>query len=131
MSPVRRSTALAGAVFVLGSVGATQAFAATAKPASVASWVATATKAYNTFGSKLLGATPADRSLNLVISLEPRDSAAEAAALKAMYTPGSATYHQFLTPAQFAAQYGAAPTTVNAVSSYLGGLGFTNISVLD
>lgn len=127
MRTLRRRTALVSAAVVLGSVGAGTAVAATP---SAPSWAATATKAYDTFGAKLLGSAPAAQSLNLVISLEPRDAAAETAALKAMYTPGSATFHQFLTPAQFTAEYAPTEATVHAVTAYLAEHGFTNIAVL-
>src|SRR6266498_3130680 len=36
-----------------------------------------------------------------------------------MATPGSASYHQFLTPAQYQARFGTTDDTVHAVSSYL------------
>jgi pseudomonalisin len=135
MKPVRRSYALAGAVVVLGSLGATQAIAATPDSSSstltsVTSWVGTATKAYNTFGSKLLGLAPVSQPMNIVVSLEPRNPSAETAAMKAMYAHGSSTYHDFLTPAQFASEYGPTEATVDSVKSYLSGSGFTNVSVM-
>jgi pseudomonalisin len=125
----RRKTALAGAALVLGSAGTTAAVAST--PAGTATqWSATATKAYNTFGAQLLGSAPAGQTLSLVIPLRPRDQAAEDAALKAMYTPGSASFHQFLTPAQFSAAYAPTAGTVDAVTGYLAAHGFTGVSVL-
>ncbi|HWE55547.1 MAG TPA: protease pro-enzyme activation domain-containing protein [Acidimicrobiales bacterium] len=127
MRTLRRRTALAGAAAIIGSVGAGAAVAATP---SAPAWATTATQAYHTFGADLLGAAPAGQQLNLVISLAPRNQAAEAAALKAMYTPGSETFHQFLTPAQFTAAYGPTTAAVDAVTGYLAGHGFTNISVL-
>ncbi|HMC38845.1 MAG TPA: S53 family peptidase [Acidimicrobiales bacterium] len=93
-------------------------------------WVATATQAYNTFGAKLVGPAPVTQQLNLVISLRPRHQAAETAALRAMYTPGSATYHQYVTPAEWTAAYGPTASTVAAVTGYLTQHGFTNVDVL-
>ncbi|HET6966276.1 MAG TPA: S53 family peptidase [Acidimicrobiales bacterium] len=139
MNPARRKAALAGAALLAGTTGTTAALAATpATPTaptaptatSTGAWVATATKAYNTFGATRLGAAPAAQPLNLVIALKPRNQAAEDAALRAMYTPGSATYHQFLTPAQWTAEYAPTAQTVSAVTTYLSEHGFTNVSVL-
>ena len=53
--------------------------------------------------------------------------AAESAYETAIYDPSSPSYHDFLTPAQFAAAYGVAPATTKAVQSWLasGGLHIT------
>lgn len=129
MQRIRRRTTLAATVLAIGSVGATAAMATT-PAATPTSWVATATKAYNTFGATLLGTAPANQPLHLVVSLAPRDQTAEDAAMRAMYTPGSATYHQFITPAQFTSQYAPTAATVQAVTGYLASEGFGDISVL-
>lgn len=130
MNGTRRKAALAGTALMIGSVGTTAALASTPSSGAATTWVATATKAYDTFGAALVGTAPADQPLNLVISLEPRNQAAEDAALRAMYTPGSSAYHQFLTPAQFTAEYAPTAGTVSAVTGYLQSHGFTNIDVL-
>jgi pseudomonalisin len=61
-----------------------------------------------------------------VALIEPRP-AAESAYEAALYTPSSASYHHFLTPAQFAADFGVAPATAKAVKAWLvsGGLTVT------
>ena len=130
MNRLRRNAALAGAALMVGSAGTTAAMASTGGTTAATSWVSTATQAYNTFGAQLLGSAPADQPLNLVIALKPRNQAAENAALKALYTPGSASYHQYLTPAQFAASYAPTSATVDAVTSYLTSQGFTAIQAM-
>ncbi len=45
-----------------------------------------------------------------------------------MYQPGSATFHQFLTPAQWEAAYAPTAAQVSAVTSYLSSNGFTGLS---
>jgi pseudomonalisin len=125
----RRTTALAGAALVLGSAGTTAALASTSTQGTT-QWVPTATKAYQSLGAQLIGSAPAGQAVNLVISLEPRDQAGEDAAFRAMYTPGSATFHQFVTPDQFTAAYAPTAATVDAVTSYLVSQGFSNVSAL-
>jgi pseudomonalisin len=49
--------------------------------------------------------------------------------LKALHTPGNPSYHKFLTPAQFAAQYSPTQAQVDAVVKHLTTAGFKNISV--
>jgi subtilase family serine protease len=44
-------------------------------------------------------------------------------------TPGSALYHQYLTPAQYTAQYAPLVAEARAVSSWLGSEGFTDVRV--
>jgi kumamolisin len=43
--------------------------------------------------------------------------------LTAMHTPGSPTYHKWLTPAQFDERYAATPAQINAIVAQLNGLG--------
>lgn len=108
----------------------------TAPPAASATtvptvWAATSTLAANVSGGQLLGATPAATPVQIDVALRAPHPAAEAAALRALYTPGSATYQQFLTPAQFSAQYGPSSSEVAAVEQYLTGQGFTDVTTLD
>ncbi|HKC29771.1 MAG TPA: S53 family peptidase [Jatrophihabitans sp.] len=71
-----------------------------------------------------LGSAKASSSVNARVYLAPRGGfgALRQAAL-AVSTPGSASYHQFLTPAQYQAQFGISDATVSSVSSYLTGHG--------
>ena len=54
-----------------------------------------------------------------------RDAAAAEAAAQALQTPGSATYHQFLTLAQFKKTYAPTKAAVAEVESVLAQLGYT------
>jgi len=65
------------------------------------------------------GLVPPSSRLTLTVVLEPRDPAALAAAAAAVTTPGSPSYHHFLTPSQFAARFGARPAGVAAVRASL------------
>jgi pseudomonalisin len=117
-----------GLLLVPLAAGVAQAGAAT--PAAGKALVSTATKAADVGRAVSTGALPAGQEINLDITLKTRNAGAELAALKAMYTPGSATYHHFLTPAQFDAAFGPTVASVNQVKSFLSAHHFTNISVL-
>lgn len=126
---------LAAGALAVATVAATAAALAVAPTASAvttpAAWAATSTLAATVPGGQLLGATPAATPVHIDVALRAPYPAAEAAALRAMYTPGSASYQQFLTPAQFSAQYGPSSTDVAAVEQYLTGQGFTGVTALD
>jgi subtilase family serine protease len=111
MSHSRRARRGIAAGGTLGVLFAMAAAAATSAPAAAntTSWVATSTVATAIKGASLTGDAAASTPLQLAVTLKPQNASAEQAALKAMYTPGSATYHKFLTPAQWEAAY--APTT--------------------
>ncbi|MHB1446282.1 MAG: S53 family peptidase [Acidimicrobiales bacterium] len=91
---------------------------------------ATATRAADTGRAVELGGLSSRHSLNLVVTLKAPHPAAEAAALRAMYTPGSSTFHRFLTPAQFTARWAPSRAAVSSATSYLAGHGFSHIRVL-
>ncbi|HEX4128127.1 MAG TPA: MBG domain-containing protein [Acidimicrobiales bacterium] len=76
-------------------------------------------------GATLVGPAPAATPLPLTVTLKPRDPAALAAEVQAVSDPGSAEYHHFLTPAQFAEQFGPTPATLAQVTSSLRQEGLT------
>ncbi len=78
-----------------------------------------------THAARVVGALPASARLHLTVVLKPRDPAALQAFAQAVSTPGSGVYHQYLTPAQFAARFGATPAQVRAVSASLSAHGLT------
>jgi subtilase family serine protease len=59
------------------------------------------------------------KAVNARIYLAPRNRAALAAAATAVSTPGSSTFHHFITPAQYDARYAATNASVSAVTSWL------------
>jgi pseudomonalisin len=126
MTRTRRG--LAATVVLLTIGGGVVAQSASAASAAT-SWHATSTKPLTLKGATLLGATSPTKVLHIDVVLSQRNPAQAASALKAMYTPGSATYRQFLTPAQYAASYGPTTSQINAVTSYLSSAGLTNVAV--
>jgi subtilase family serine protease len=109
----------------MAAIPATAASASKTIPNTVPLWIARATH---------LGAANASGPVSARVYLAPAGglAAVEQAAV-AMSTPGSASYHQFLTPVQYQARFGVTDATVGAVSSYLrstglrsGGVGASN-----
>ncbi len=76
-------------------------------------------------GATLIGPAPAATPLPLVVTLKPRDPAALAAEVQAISDPGSPEYRHFLTPAQFAQQFGPTTSTIKQVTSALQQEGLT------
>jgi len=76
-------------------------------------------------GDVALGALAASTPLSLSVTLAPRDPAGLAALATAVSTPGTPSYHRYLSVAQFAARFGAAPSTVAAVRASLRAQGLT------
>jgi subtilase family serine protease len=76
-----------------------------------------------------LGAAPAATPLHLVVSLARPNPAGEQALLDAEHDPSSPSYGQFLTPDQFAQQFGVPAAQRSAVTSFLTGGGLTVASV--
>jgi subtilase family serine protease len=126
---VRRSVAAASTLSVLLALGATAATSASASVGAPATWAPTSTLATSIPGATLNGDAPASTRVHLAVTLKPQNAAAERAALKAIYQAGSPTYHQFLTPAEWEADYAPTTTQVNEVTSYLSQQGFTGLSV--
>jgi subtilase family serine protease len=78
------------------------------------------------------GAVPASTPLSamtLVFSRTPAQQAALDALTAAQQNPASPEYHHFLTPEQFAAQFGAAASDIAATQAWLQQQGFTIQSV--
>ena len=95
--------------------------------AATARWVATATKAV-TYRGTTLGATAAGTPLHIGLALKPRNAAAMRTALRAIYTPGSSTYHHYLTADQWRTRYAPSTASVAAVENYLRAQGFSGIT---
>ena len=64
-------------------------------------------------------------SLATTFYLKLNSPKAAQAAAEALQTPGSATYHQFLSVAQFVAQYGPTPAQLASFEANLAAMGFT------
>ena len=70
-------------------------------------------------GSRVIGSLPATTSIDVTVTLHPRDPAALAAYATAVSTPGSGVYHQYLGVAQFAARFGPTAAQTRAVLASL------------
>jgi hypothetical protein len=70
-------------------------------------------------GSKVLGALPAAAPLRVTVALAPRDPLALEAYALAVSTPGSSSYHQYLSVARFADRFGPTVDQIAAVSAAL------------
>jgi kumamolisin len=69
-------------------------------------------------GAALVGATPVGQMITLAIALPSRDPAGAAAFVAAVGKPGNALFHQYLSPAEYAARFGASPADYPAVVSW-------------
>ena len=79
-----------------------------------------------------LGSAPANQklsSLALSFSMTPAQQASLTQLLAAQQTPGSPSYHQWLTPEQFASQFGLSSGDLAKVSSWLTSQGFSVTSM--
>ena len=73
------------------------------------------------------GAAPDGMQLDriqLVLQRSPAQETALRQLVAQMHTPGSASYHQWLTPDQFGAQFGASDQDIATIESWLGSHGF-------
>lgn len=77
-----------------------------------------------------MGPHAADSVINLTFGLRLRNVPELKQFLRNVQNPQSAVYHQFLTPAEFTAEYGPTQAQVNAVEQYLhqAGIGVTSVS---
>ena len=67
----------------------------------------------------------ASRAVEFEVFLPLRDTAGLDALIAAQHTPGSPSYHQWLTPAAFGTRFGADAGTVARVTDHLRATGFT------
>ena len=106
--------------------------AALVPQAHAASWAATATTGFPVaalLGAIDLGALPPSQPLTIRIGLAPQNLAGLRKLLSQQANPQSPNYRNYLTPTNFALNYGASPATISAVTAYLTNAGFTNIAV--
>ena len=121
---VERRTPLALAICTLAGIGAL--IGPTVASAS-GPWVNTATQATPIPTQIItLPINPAQQ-MHVVVGLTPRNKAQLDALVVAISTPGHPQFGQTITPTQFLADYAPTAANVDAVESYLHGLGFTNI----
>lgn len=76
----------------------------------------------------LRSAAPATDDVNVRVYLNWRNQAAAQQTALAVSTPGSSSYHQFLTPQQFRQQFAPTQSDVTAVQQFLRGAGFSVVN---
>jgi subtilase family serine protease len=79
--------------------------------------------------ARLVGPADAQQQLNLSIGLQLRNRQELDSLLSDLYNPRSPRYHRFLTPQEFAAEFGPTSDQVQQVVSYLRQQGLTVTSV--
>ncbi len=122
----RRAVAATLAAVTIGGTAVAQV--ANAAPAHH-NWVATATKAFHFRNAPLVARPSASRPLHVSLALAPRDQAAVDRAVKAAYTPGSRSFHRFITPAQWKARFAPTDAAVGRAAAYLRSAGFRHVAV--
>jgi hypothetical protein len=68
-------------------------------------------------GARVITAAPTNESISFVVVLRSRDQAGLDAFTTAVSTPGSPSYRQFVSPAQYASRFGPTAATIGSVSS--------------
>ncbi|HJQ03060.1 MAG TPA: S53 family peptidase [Jatrophihabitans sp.] len=76
----------------------------------------------------LRSAAPATDYVNIRVNLGWRNEALAQQTALAVSTPGSSSYHQFLTPAQFRQQFAPSQADVTAVQQFLHNAGFSIVN---
>src|SRR3954447_6455565 len=66
--------------------------------------------------------------VNIRVNLGWRDEAAAQQVALAVSTPGSSSYHKYLTPAQFRQQFAPSQANVTAVQQFLRNAGFSIVN---
>jgi subtilase family serine protease len=102
------------------STWATAAAAGSSLTGSRPSWALKATD---------LGALPSSQRVDFQVVLAVRNAAAAEQEVAAVSTPGSSTFRQFLSDAQFDARFAPASSTEGAVAAWLRSAGLTVVSV--
>jgi subtilase family serine protease len=76
-------------------------------------------------GASIAGAVSNSTRMQLAVALQPRDPAALEGFATAVSTPGSSLYGHYITPAEFAQQFGPTSDQIDAVESSLRSHGLT------
>ncbi len=97
-------------------------------------WAATATHAIRVKSLVSAGSAKADslpnlKTLRVVVGLSMRDRAGAQQLVASQYTPGRASYHRWLTPAEFTSMFNPTYSQADSVASYLRQQGFTKVKI--
>jgi hypothetical protein len=108
-------TAVAAVALVLAPVPSARA----APAAQLVALDGATPPAPSAFGAQPQGPAPKSASTSFQVYFQPNNSAQLAALATAVSTPGSASYHHFLSVSQFAARFGPSEQAVSALDNYL------------
>ncbi len=97
--------------------------------ALVTSWDSTSTKAFPLGSSISLSALAANSPVHVTLALKLQNQTLLNSFLTNLRTPGNPQFGQYMTPAQFAANFSPTAQQVQPVVDYLTQSGFTNIKV--
>ncbi|HVU72233.1 MAG TPA: protease pro-enzyme activation domain-containing protein [Mycobacteriales bacterium] len=97
----------AAGALLIAAAGSAAAFAA--HPGAPATRVLTGTVPSQVLSATRVGPVDPGSELEVGVTFAHPDVAGETAALDGLYTPGSATFHHFFTPASYAARFGLSP----------------------
>jgi pseudomonalisin len=74
------------------------------------------------------GLAPSDQTLTIGVSVARPNPSGEQSLYDQLYNPTSPEYQQFLTPSQFASQFGVSSADTSAITTWLGDAGLTTVS---
>ena len=115
-SLTRKAGGAALSVALLAGMAASAKAATSTATTAAATTVLTRQVIPNLSDYPRLGRSNADQRVQVGVSIASPKAAEEAAFAKALYTPGSADFHHFLTPSERAARFGVDASTVARVS---------------
>jgi pseudomonalisin len=128
-SGARRVALLSAAALAVGAGLVLPATPAHADGGPGPGWAGTATGAVHLANAAPLGAAPAAAPVPVIVGLAERDPQGLTALLAAQQDPASPSYHRYLTPAEFAARFGATAAQAQHVAGYLTSQGLTDVHV--
>jgi len=115
-----RARLLAAVPLVVGGAAMQLSATHTASAATTSGWhVVSSNVIPGLSGATRLSALPATQALQVGIALHDPNAAAEEAAAQAIYDPGSASFHHYMTPQQWQARFMLPQATYSAVASQL------------
>ncbi|MGI8751569.1 MAG: S53 family peptidase [Acidimicrobiales bacterium] len=128
MAHLRPTRLVVGLAVAALAVSTGPALAAGANPVTSA-WATTGTTATHLLNATSLGAPSASAPVPVTVTLASRHAAALDALIAAQANPASSSYHHYLTPAGFAARFGATPAHLTSVTGYLRSAGLSAVTV--
>ncbi len=119
----------AGTLAAAGAVATASLALASGAAAATPSTTLNNTAAPAATAAPTVGSVPAGTAVSFEMNLPPADPAGAAALARAVSDPSSASYHRYLTPAQWEARFSPSAATVSQVKRYLRSQGFAVGSV--